>query len=130
MDKRFTIDRVVTPSYSERMMSEVENRELGSKLMEYLHEVNTPVVVQVHREKYRGNEVPPYYHIRTWLDVKVAESMDIQIYTSSLSELNKKEEKKYRLKYRLSQVTAGAAILLVGFLVFIMVYGIYSLIVR
>lgn len=130
MDERFTIDRVVTPSYSERLMSEVENRELGSKLMEYLYEVDAPVVVQVHREKYRGGEVPPYYHVRTWLDVKKVESMDIRIYTSSLSELNKKEIKKDRL----SQITTGAVILLVGFLVSIMVYGIvsgiYSLIVR
>lgn len=117
-----SIDRVLDPRIPEGRMEDIENAELGRKLIETLRTSDTPLVVQLVVDKYRGIETPPLYHIRTSLKVTKVKSMDVTLYREPylVAETPKKE---------MSPILAGAIILLGAFGAAGILHWIYSVII-
>lgn len=116
------IDRVLDQRIPERRMEDIENAELGRKLIETLRTSDSPLVVQLVVDKYRGIETPPLYHIRTSLKVTKVKSMDVTLYREPylVTETPKKE---------MSPILAGAIILLGAFGAAGILHWIYSVII-
>lgn len=117
-----SIDRVLDPRIPERRMEDMENIELGRKLIETLRTSDSPLAVQLVVDKYLGIESPPRHHIRTSLEVTKVKSMDVTLYREHrfLSETSKKG---------ISPILAGAIILLGAFGAAGILHWIYSVII-
>jgi len=117
------IERVLDPRMSEGRMEEVENVELGRKFIETLRASDSPLVVQLVVDKYRGIENPPLYHIRTSLKVTKVKSMDVTLHRAPylVTETPKRE---------MSPVLAGAGLILFAMSVTWFVYWILSIVAK
>ena len=89
------MDRAVDPRFPEAYMEDIENVKLGAEFMKLLRNEDSPLVVRLVINKYRGIETPPLYHIRTSLEFSRVKTMDVTFYTSSLPEFGHENKEEY-----------------------------------
>lgn len=116
------VERVLDPRNPESQMEDIENVELGRKLIETLRASDSPLVVQLVVDKYRGIESPPLYHIRTSLKITKVKSMDVTLHREPYLVAETP-------KSGMSTVLAGAIILLWAFVAAGLFHWVYSVII-